>query len=112
MASSERNATAAGPSSMGWAKGASGWIHSRPCFSSGSVRQNGDATAIGWIAEQTSCRYPGSVSSAVRAPPPGVSAASNTATDRPACASAIAAESPFGPAPTTAASKLSPTRVE
>ena len=62
------------------------------------------ATAIGWIAEQTSWQKPGSVSSAVRIPPPTVSAASSTCTERPARASTIAAASPFGPAPTTTAS--------
>ena len=48
-------------------------------------------------AEQTSCTKPGSVSSAERAPPPIVSLASSTSTERPARASAIAAASPFGP---------------
>ena len=60
----------------------------------------------GWIAEQTSWTKPGSVSSAVRIPPPTVSAASSTSTERPARASTIAAASPFGPAPTTTASGI------
>src|SRR5213592_4029490 len=47
---------------------------------------------------------PGSVSSADDAPPPMRSSASYTTTRRPACASATAADSPFGPAPTTIAS--------
>ena len=59
----------------------------RPCSASGSVRKNGDATPSGWIAEQTSCTKPGSVSSAERAPPPTVSAASSTRTESPARAS-------------------------
>ena len=47
---------------------------------------------------------PGSVSSAERTPPPAVASASNTVTCRPACASTIAAASPFGPDPMTMAS--------
>ena len=42
----ERSTTAAVPSSNGCATMADGWIHSRPCFSSGSVRRNGEATAV------------------------------------------------------------------
>jgi len=68
--------------------------------------KNGEATPSGWIAEQTSCTNPGSVSSAERVPPPTESAASRTRTDSPARASAIAAASPFGPAPTTTASGM------
>ena len=56
------------------------------------------------MAEQTSCMKPGSVSSALRVPPPTVSDASTTSTDRPACASVTAADKPFGPPPTTTAS--------
>ncbi len=56
------------------------------------------------MAEQTSWTKPGSVSSALRVPPPTVSAASTTSTERPASASVTAADSPFGPAPTTTAS--------
>ena len=92
------------PSSNGCASAAGGSIHSTPCSASGSVRKNGEATPSGWIAEQTSWTKPGSVSSAERAPPPTVSAASMTRTESPACASAIAAASPFGPEPTTTAS--------
>jgi len=44
------------------------------------------------------------VSSAERQPPPIVSFASTTVTERPFRASSIAAESPFGPLPTTTAS--------
>ena len=55
--------------------------------------------AEGWMAEHTSCRKPGTVSSALRVPPPMVSAASRTTTERPASASVTAADSPFGPAP-------------
>ena len=58
----------------------------------------------GRIVEQTSCRNPGSVSSAVRVPPPAVGAASYTRTERPARASVMAAARPLGPAPTTIAS--------
>src|SRR5262249_16515036 len=49
---------------------------------------------------------PGRVSSADRAPPPGVAANSTTTTDHPDCARRIAAASPFGPDPTTIASVL------
>src|SRR5205823_824876 len=67
-------------------------------------RKNGDPTPSGWMAEHTSWRKPGRVSSAVREPPPGVAAASSTSTDRPACASVRAAARPLGPAPITIAS--------
>ena len=60
-------------------------------------------TAIGWIAEQWSCSTPGTVSSALRVPPPIVSAASSTVTATPSRASATAQASPFGPEPTTIA---------
>ncbi len=69
-------------------------------------RKNSDCSAIGCTAEQTSWWKPGSVSSAVRAPPPIVSFRSTTSTDRPARASVTAAASPFGPAPTTTASTM------
>ena len=49
------------------------------------LRQVGRAGAEGWMAEQTSWTKPGSVSSALRVPPPTVSDASTTSTDRPAC---------------------------
>src|SRR5262249_46518410 len=81
-----------------------GWINGSPCSARGSSRKKGDASAIGWIAEQTSWRNPGSVSSADRVPPPIVTAASRTSTNRPARASATAAPSPLGPDPTTIAS--------
>src|SRR5262249_25247498 len=44
-------------------------------------------------------------SSAERTPPPGVSDPSRTRTDHPSRASATAAASPLGPAPTTTASR-------
>jgi hypothetical protein len=50
--------------------------------------------------------YPGRVSSAERAPPPTVSAASKTITDRPALAKVMAAANPLGPDPTTTPSYL------
>jgi hypothetical protein len=58
-----------------------------------------------WTVEQTSCLNPGSVSSIVRSPPPNSGCASRTTTDRPACASVIAAARPLGPEPTTTASR-------
>ena len=62
---------------------AGGKTHSRPWSASGRPRKNGDATPSGWIAEQTSCTNPGSVSSAERVPPPIVSLPSSTRTERP-----------------------------
>ncbi len=46
---------------------------------------------------------PGNVSSPERAAPPGIGAVSRTCTSKPACASTIAAASPFGPLPITTA---------
>src|SRR5579863_8519345 len=51
-----------------------------------------------------SCTKPGKVSSIEREPPPMVSFASNTITDRPVRAIVMAAARPFGPPPTTTAS--------
>jgi hypothetical protein len=76
----------------------------RPDRSRGRVVKNGEAAASGWTAEQTSCKKPGSVSSAERAPPPIVAFASQTKTEQPARASVIAAARPFGPEPTMTAS--------
>ena len=104
VSATERSSTAALPSSSGCASGASGCTHASPCSASGSVRRKGETTPIGWMAEQTSCKNPGNVSSAVRAPPPIVSFASITRTPRPAWARRIAAASPLGPEPTTIAS--------
>src|SRR5918994_357281 len=56
------------------------------------------------MADPTSWTKPGRVSSAERAPPPTVSSASNTLTERPLRASSTAAANPFGPEPTTTAS--------
>src|SRR5918995_2330589 len=56
------------------------------------------------IAEPTSWTKPGGVSPAERVPPPTVSSASNTITERPLRASSTAAAKPFGPEPTTTAS--------
>src|SRR5690606_33058494 len=94
--------------SSGCAKGISGWTHSSPWSSSGSVRKNGDPMANGWTLAQTSCTHPASVSSSLRSPPPGVSAPSSTSTDRPASATVIAAARPFGPEPITTASYRTP----
>src|SRR6266540_3755972 len=100
------------PSSSGCASGASGWIHSRPCSLRVRPLKNGDSAAMGWIAEQTSCTKPGSVSSAERAPPPISSFASYTATEWPARAIWMAAARPLGPAPTTTASGTQEVAVE
>ena len=61
--------------------------------------------ASGCTAEQTSWTKPGRVSSAERQPPPTVSARLEHRTDRPARARVMAAARPFGPAPTTTASR-------
>src|SRR5215213_317021 len=100
VASRLRSTVTALPSSSGWASSSGGFTQST---SSPSSRNAGDAIASGWIPEQTSCRKPGSVSSAVRAPPPSSSAASCTTTSSPARARTRAAVSPFGPAPMTKA---------
>src|SRR6266508_3232375 len=108
VSSMDRSSTTAVPSSSGCA----GSIHSSPSSSRRSVLKKGDAFAIGWIAEQTSCTKPGSVSSAERAPPPISSFASYTATEWPARAIWMAAARPFGPAPTTTASGTQQVAVE
>jgi hypothetical protein len=104
VSSTERASTAADPSSSGCASARSGCNHSSPWSASGSAASAGDPTPNGCTAEHTSCRKPGSVSSSVRVPPPGLSAASNTRTCNPARARVTAAVSPLGPDPTTAAS--------
>ena len=108
VTSIERSNATAVPSSSGCASASSGWTSSSPCSASGSSRRNGEASGCGWTAEQMSWTKPGSVSSAERDPPPIVSAASSTRTERPARARAMAAASPFGPAPTTTASGKQP----
>ena len=70
--------------------------------------RKGEPTPKGWIAEQTSCSSPGTVSSSVRVPPPIVSRASSTVTESPRWASVTAAASPLGPEPTTTASSVMP----
>src|SRR5688500_9446312 len=100
------------PSSSGCASGASGWIHSSPCLSSGSPLKKGDMTASGWMAEQTSWTKPGSVRAAERAPPPMSWLASYTATEWPARAIWMAAARPLGPAPMTTASGTQQVAVE
>ena len=55
------------------------------------------------ISQHTSCMKPGRLSSAVRQPPPGFSAASNTVTSTPHAARHTAAVSPLGPDPMTVA---------
>ncbi len=106
VSASERYSPTAVPSSNGCAAATCGWIHSTPNCSSGKLLRNGEPATRGWTAAQTSCRKPGSVSSAVRFPPPIVSLPSITRTECPARAKVIAAASPFGPAPTTTASYL------
>ncbi len=104
VSSIERRSGAARSPPRAWAACTSGSNHSSPCAASGRLAKNGDARPSGCTAEQTSWRKPGSVSSEVRAPPPGSSAASTTRTLRPASARVMAAASPLGPAPTMTAS--------
>src|SRR5918997_2142710 len=104
--STERSSITAVPSSSGCASGAGESTSVRPCSARGSSLKNGEALASGWIAEQTSWTKPFRVSSAERTPPPTVSSASRTRTDRPSRARVIAAARPFGPEPTTTASGI------
>ena len=87
------------------------WIQRSPCASRSRLRKNGERIPIGWQPEQTSWRKPGSVSAAVRVPPPISSRPSRTRTDAPLRASSTAAASPFGPEPTTTASSMLSTAV-
>src|SRR5215207_1785008 len=103
----DRSSITADPSSSGCASGAGGSTSSSPCWARGNSLKQREACASGWIAEQTSWTNPGSVSSAERTPPPTVSTASTTRTERPAWASVIAAASPLGPEPTMTASGIS-----
>ena len=66
--------------------------------------EKGEPAPRGWMAEQTSWRKPGSVSSSLLNPPPMESAPSRTSTLRPARARVSAAARPLGPEPTTTAS--------
>ncbi len=80
VSSTLRTSSAASSSSNGCATQAGDSSHST---SSSSSRNAVDDRASGWIAEQTSCRKPGSVSSSVRMPPPIRSDASCTTTSQP-----------------------------
>src|SRR5262249_18337112 len=73
---------------------------------SGKELKKGDSAAMGWVAEQTSCKKSGKVSSSARAPPPRRSDPSSTQTESPARPSSTAALSPFGPPPTITASNF------
>ena len=104
VASTDWWSTPARPSSSGWTSATSGCTRSRPWRARSAPWKNGDTAASGWTAEHTSCTKPGSVSAALRVPPPIVSAPSSTSTERPAAAHVMAAASPFGPEPTTTTS--------
>lgn len=106
VSATERDRTAAVPFRKGWAMGRSACSHSSPYLASGIALNAGELTPSGCAAEHGSCRKPVSVSSSVRAPPPTVSRASKTATEKPRRASSTAAVSPLGPAPTTTASSI------
>src|SRR5579859_5295871 len=82
-----------------------------PYRSSGTDRRNGEPTASGRTAAQTSWTNPGSVRASDRVPPPAVGSASWTTTERPAFARVIAAARPLGPEPTTTASGRSDTAI-
>src|SRR4029077_10061013 len=68
--------------------------------------------ASGSTDEQRSWLNPGSVNASDRVPPPIIDSASSTRTDLPAPARTMAAESPFGPAPTTTASTRASAKVD
>jgi len=70
VSATERVTTAARPPSSGWANSTSGRASVTPRAGRSKRLKNGDATASGWAAEQTSCQKPGRVSSSVRQPPP------------------------------------------
>ncbi len=108
VCSTDPSTLAAAPPSNGWAIATSGFNSVTASRTSGNARKNGEIATIDWMVEQTSCRKPGSVSSSVRHPPPGVEAPSKTSTESPACASVRAAASPFGPDPTMIASSGEP----
>ena len=92
----------------GWARGIPACANARPSRARSTAANAGEAVASGCAVEQMSCRNPGSVTSSVRNPPPGWDAASRTSTRQPTCARATAANSPFGPDPTTTASTSCP----
>ena len=92
------------PPSSGCANSTCGRANRTPRASRSKRWKNGEASASGCTAEQTSCRNPGRVSSSVRQPPPMAGSPSITWTARPAAASVTAAASPFGPLPTITAS--------
>jgi hypothetical protein len=100
---SDRVRTAARPPSNGCARSMTGQLQRSPYFSRFSARRTGEAAPVGWNAEHSSCSRPGTVSCALRAPPPIRSAASITVTATPAWASVTAPTRPFGPEPTTTA---------
>ena len=52
-------ARAARPPSSGWASWTGGQRHRSPCAARSSELKNGEATPIGWNAEQSSCSRPG-----------------------------------------------------
>src|SRR5262249_56940184 len=101
VSSTEPVTYAARPPSSGWANATLGVRSVAPSAARSTPWKNGEAAASGCTAEHTSCWKPGSVSSCVRQPPPGVGAPSITCTASPARASITAAASPFGPEPTT-----------
>ena len=96
------------PPSSGWAKATRGVSSRTPRAARSRSRKAGEARSSGCTAEQTSWRKPGSVSSAVRHPPPGSSGRLVTSTASPARARVSAADEAVGPgSPTTTASGAS-----
>src|SRR5215210_185222 len=106
FASVERSTKVASPSGVSVAVGCSVLRYSRPraARSSPSSACAAPPTQSGCQALKTSCRYPGSVSSAVRMQPPSSSSRSSTRTFQPARASSAAQASELIPLPTTIAS--------
>ena len=76
VSSIDRSTTTARSGASMWATGAGGWTHVTPPRSRSRDLKNGDATPSGCAVEHGSWMNPGSVSSAERAPPPAVAAAS------------------------------------
>ena len=77
----------------------------RVAHARGTLERTARCATIDWmVGTDVVIENPGSVSSSVRQPPPGVDAPSKTSTESPARASVSAAASPFGPDPTTTAS--------
>ena len=85
------------PSSSGCASGTGGSSQLEAVLGQRQARRNGEASASGWTAEHTSCRKPGSVSSAGPRAAADLAGRSITCTERPLPGQPMAAASPLGP---------------